>query len=458
MSRRRSNERRAIRNQGAGSLFPPLPAPILEARQAPGVELVTQFQAGHGWGLLGGTTGDVNATNADQAVGTQCAWWSGNGDGSATGMRRTAGPAFDITDKDIGLLLRVDEPNDITPGGGVSFIFYAGNGGFSNFLTFDMTSSASIKYFPRRSTSGVAFGGSWVYITIPTDTTTNPWTAKTGAQTVSQILANVTDWQFLHRDPNPSTPSRISVQEIFLVPKQSTYPSGVCCLTFDDGFQSTYTKAAPIVAGVGGRATSYIIKNQIDSANFLTLAQMKDLQNTYGWAVGSHSYLGIDHEAGGGIGFTDLPADVCTNDIQQLRAWLRDQGMTAYDHLAYPHGAYCIEANGDGNVNDRVDVTLAPYLKTARTLYGKMPETIPLADRMKMRVWTATGGSTLLSTLQTQADVAKRCKSAMVIVFHEIVDTGPPGSSQWLTSDLASLVSYIDSIGMPLRTIDEVFT
>jgi peptidoglycan/xylan/chitin deacetylase (PgdA/CDA1 family) len=458
MSRGGGRGRGAARRECVGWSYPPNPQPILEARNAPGVSLVTQFQAGHGWGLLGGTTGNVNDSAAGHVVGTQCAWWSGNGNNTATGMRRAGGPSFDLTDKDIGILLRVDEPNQLTPGGGVSFIFYAGNGTFTNYLTFDLTSAASIKYFPRRSTSGTAFGGSWVYITIPTDTTTNSWTAKVGTQTVPQILANVTDWQFLARDPNPSTPSRTSVQEIFLVPKQSTYPNGVCCLTFDDGFQSTYTKVAPIVQAVGGRATAYIIKNQVDTANFLTLAQMKDLQNTYGWAVGSHSYLGIDHEAGGGIGFTDLTADACTNDIQQLRQWLRSQGMNAYDHLAYPHGAYCIEANGDGNINDRVDVTLAPYLKTARTLYGKMPETIPLADRMKMRVWTATGGSTTLATLQTQADVAKRCKSAMVIVFHEIVDTGPPGSSQWLTADLSSLVTYIDSIGMPLRTIDEVFT
>jgi peptidoglycan/xylan/chitin deacetylase (PgdA/CDA1 family) len=298
----------------------------------------------------------------------------------------------------------------------------------------------------------------WVYITIPTNPTgSNAFTSKTGAQTAAQILANVTDWQIRHKDPLASTPTRISVQELFLVPKQTTYPNGVCCLTFDDGYASCLTKVAPIVQTASEHATTHIIKDQIGTANYLTLSQAQQLQNTYNWAVGSHSYLGIDHEAGGGTGFSDMPADACANDIQLLRQWLRDNGLRAYDHLAYPHGAYCLEQNGDGNVNDRVDVTLAPILKSARTLYGKTPETIPCADRMKLRVWVSTSNVTTLATLQTCADVAKRTQSAMIVVFHEIVDAGASQSTQWLTADLQSLVTYLGTIGMPLRTIDEVF-
>jgi peptidoglycan/xylan/chitin deacetylase (PgdA/CDA1 family) len=455
---RRGNDRRGTRGQGVGSLFPPLPAPIAEARQAAGVSVVTQFQSGHGWTLLGGTTGNLNDTAASHALGTQCAWFQGNGNNTTVGMRRTAGPSFDLTGKDIGILVRVDEPNQILAGGGVAWTLYVGNSAFANFITFDMASTASIKFFPRRSTSGTSFGGSWVYFTIPTDSTgVNAYTAKTGAQTAAQILANVTDWQLFHKDPNPSTPARISVQEIFLVPKQSTYPNGVCCLTFDDGYASCLSKVAPIVQAASGRATAYLIKDQIGIANYLTLSQAQQLQNTYNWAVGSHSYLGIDHEAGSGIGFTAMTADASASDIQQCRQWLRSNGLNAYDHLGYPHGAYCIEQDGSGNVNDRVDVTLAPLLKSARTLYGKMPETVPPADRMKLRVWVSTSNITTLATLQTCADVAKRTQSAMIVVFHEIVDASATQSTQWLTADLQSLVTYLGSIGMPLRTIDEVF-
>jgi Polysaccharide deacetylase len=429
-----------------------------EARQATGVSVFTQFQAGHGWTLLGGTTGDLNATAAGHVVGTQCAWFQGNGNNTVVGMRRTGAASQDLTGKDVGLLLRVDEPNQILASGGVAFILYLGNTAFSNFITLDMTSTASTKYFPRRSTSGTAFGGSWVYITIPLDSTgSNAYTAKTGAQTAAQILANVTDWQIYHKDPAASTPARISVQEIFIVPKQSTYPNGVCCLTFDDGYASCLTKVAPIVAAASGRATAYLIKDQIGTANYMTVAEAQQLQSTYNWAVGSHSYLGADHEAGTGVGFTALTADACTNDVQQVRQWLRGNGFTAYNHLAYPHGAYCIEQDGSGSTNDRVDVTLASVVKTARTLYGKMPETIPPANRMTLRVWVSTSNVTSVATLQTCADVCKRTQSAMIVVFHQIVDSSASASTQWLTADLQTFVTYLGAQGIPLRTIDEVF-
>lgn len=436
---------------------PRSPGAIAEARHAQGVSVVTQFQPGHGWTLLGGTTGDVNATNAAHAIGTQCAWFRGNGNNTVTGMRRTGLPSVDLSNSDIGLLLRVDEPNNLLTGGGVAFILYVGTGGFSSFITYDLTYSGTIKYFPRRSTSGDQFGGSWVYLTIPTDSATNSYTAKSGALTIAQILSSVTDWQLYHKDPNPSTPTTISINELFVVPKQATYPNGVCCLTFDDGYASCLTKAAPIIDAVGGRATAYLIQNQIDIANYMTIAQAKSLQDSFGWAIGTHAYTGDDHESGSGVGFSAMTADACITDMQFERQWLRANGFREYDHLAYPHGSYCIWQDGSGSTNDRVDETLASYLKTARTLYGKMPETIPPADRMKLRVWTSTSGATSLATLKTQADVAKRCKAAMIVVFHEIIDTGPAGSSQWLTADLQSLVTYLDSIGMPLRTVPEVF-
>lgn len=444
------------RRDPAGVYYPPPPAPPLELRQAPGVAVVTQFQAGHGWTLLGGTTGDLNATGASQAIGTQCAWFRGNGDNSVVGMRRTGGPSFDLTGKDLGILLRVDNPDQLLPGGGVAFILYLGNSAFANFITFDLTNAGAIKYFPKRNTYLSADGGSWVYLGISIDTTTNSYTAKTGAQTFAQIIANVTDWQLYKRDLNPSTPSRVAVNEIFTVPKQATYPNGVCCLTFDDGYASCITKAAPMIQAASGRATAYIIKDQIQAANYLTLAQARQLQDTYAWTVGCHSFTGVDHEAGGD-GFPSLTPEQSFSDIQLERAWLQSNGFANYDHLAYPHGAYCLEEADLTALNDRVDVTLAPILKTARSLYNKMPETIPCADRMKLRSWISTSSVTSLATLQTAADVTKRCKGAMVVVFHEIVDGPITQTSQWLTADLQSFVTYLGAQGIPLRTIGEVF-
>lgn len=435
---------------------PPTATPI--ARNVAGVTVVTQFQTGHGWTLLSGVTGDLNATGVGHVAGTQCAWFRGNGNNSIVGCKRVAGTAYDLTGKDIGLLLRVDEPNQLL-GGSANFVLYIGNGNFSSYITFDMAASSSIKYFPRRATSGVDYGGSWVHFTIPVDpTATNSYTAKSGAQTASQILSNVTDWQIYHRDPAASTPAKISVQEVYLVPKQTTYPNGVCCLTFDDNYLSCITKAAPMLAAVGGRATAYIIEDQVlVNSSFMSLEQTQQLQNEYGWCVGAHSALGADHEAGSGQGLNALTASAAVADVTTERQWLRDSAFTGYNHFAYPHGAYCVYADGSGSVNDRVDETLAPYFRTQRTLYSKTPETLPPADPTKLRTFLSTTNSTTLAALKAAADVTKRVQGVMVVVFHQIVDSSASSSTQWLTADLQSFVDYAVSLGIPLRTVAEVF-
>jgi hypothetical protein len=76
---------------------------------------------------------------------------------------------------------------------------------------------------------------------------------------------------------------------------------------------------------------------------------------------------------------------------------------------------------------------------------------------MKLRAWVSTSNVTALSTLKTCADVCKRTQGCMIVVFHDIVDE-ITGTSQWLTSDLQAFVEYLDSLGIPLRTIDEVFS
>lgn len=434
------------------------PAPLTIARNVAGVGIVTQWQTGHGWTLLSGTTGDLNATGVGHVAGTQCAWFRGNGDHTIVGCKRVGGASFDLTGKDLGFLVRVDEPNQLL-GGSANFVLYVGNTNFANFITFDLSASSSIKYFPRRLTSGTDYGGSWTHITIPVDPTgTNSYTAKTGAQTAAQILANVTDWQVYHRDVASSTPAKISVQEIYTVPKQAKYPNGVCCLTFDDNYLSCITKVAPMLAAVGGRAQAYIIEDQVlVNSNFMSLEQTQALQNTYGWSVGSHSALGADHEAGPGVGMTALSADASIADVQSERQFLRDCGFSGYNHFAYPHGAYCVNADGSGSTNDQVDVTLAPYTRTARTLYSKMPETVPPGDPTKLRTFLSTTNATTLASLKAAADVTKRTQAAMVVVMHQIVDSSASVSTQWLTADLQSFVDYAVSLGMPLLTVAEVF-
>lgn len=440
---------------GRGSSQPGNPLPITTARQASGISVITQFQTGHGWTLLGGTTGNVNDTAASPAVGTQCAWFAGNGNNTVVGMRRTGLTSVDLTGRDIGLLFRVDEPNHIPATGG-AFLVYLGNGGFTNFITVSLANDGAYRFFPRRNTSGNSFGGSWQYVTIPLDSSTTlpTYMSKSGSQTAAQILANVTDWQIYHKDPNGSTSSRISVNELFHLPKQNTWPNGVCVMTFDDGFASQISKAAPYLTANGGRASAYLIRDSLGTAGYMSVSDAMTLQNTHRWNVGVHAYYGVDHVY---PGFAGITAASGVSDVQQMRQWLHASGLNGFNHFAYPNGSYCVDNAGVGTANDSVDVTMAPYFKTARLVYNQMPETLPPADPMKLRTYIATSSVTTLAQLKGFADVAKRTQSAMNVLFHDIVDSGPLSSTQWLTTDFQAFVDYTVSIGMPVRTVEEVY-
>jgi peptidoglycan/xylan/chitin deacetylase (PgdA/CDA1 family) len=437
------------------SNIPQSPTAAAIARNAAGVVVVTQFQAGHGWVFGGGVTGGLNETTGSPAVGTQYAWLQNVGDNAVKNIRKLAGTAYDLTNYDIGLQIRVDNPDQF-PATGASMLLYVGNTSFANFITYAFNVDGSWKTFPKRNTYSTNFGGSWQHITLPTDpgpTLPAAYSAKTGAQTAAQILANVTDWQLYCKDKTGGVSSRVSIQEVYLVPKQTTYANGVCCLTFDDGYASNLSIVAPMLAAVGGRATTYVIRDALGAGLYLSVAQLKTLQDTYNWRVGVHANLGTDHVS---PGFPALTASAGITDVQNLRAWFAANGFVGYNHMAYPNGGYCVEDISATATNDQVDVTLAPYVKTARTILNKCPETLPPGNRMLLRTYLSTSAAMTLATVKAAADTAKRQKSVMIVTFHEIVASSAT-SAQWLTADLQALVTYIDSLGMPMRTIDEVF-
>jgi peptidoglycan/xylan/chitin deacetylase (PgdA/CDA1 family) len=426
-----------------------------KGRDVSGVTVHHSFQSGHGWTLLGGTTADLNATNAGHVQGTQCAWFQGNGNNSVVGMRRTAFPSVDLTGRNLGLLLRVDDPNNIPQTGG-TFLIYLGNSSFANFVTVSLANDAAYRFFPRRSTYATPNGGHWQHVTIPLDagSPAASYMSVSGAQTIAQVLANVTDWQIYHRDPAASTPSRIAVQEIYSFPQPTRYPNGVCCITFDDGLRSTLTKAAPILAAAGAQGTLYVINDSIGDDGYLSIAELTELGKRYRWEIGHHAYGGAVHNY---PGYSGLSPAAGIEDVQLGRKWLRDNGYYAHNHIAYPHGAVGIDSSGVGSANDQADVNFAPYFKTGRLVYNQMPETVPPADTMKLRTYWATNSTTTIAALKANLDTAKRTKSAAICVFHDLIDSGTRTASQWYTADFQELVTYAGSIGMPIRTVPEVF-
>jgi hypothetical protein len=64
---------------------------------------------------------------------------------------------------------------------------------------------------------------------------------------------------------------------------------GSIVLAFDDGYPSWITVIAPEIRKVGGTATGFV-NNQRIGSGILSYDDLRDLQNKYGWEIGTHTY------------------------------------------------------------------------------------------------------------------------------------------------------------------------
>jgi peptidoglycan/xylan/chitin deacetylase (PgdA/CDA1 family) len=101
-------------------------------------------------------------------------------------------------------------------------------------------------------------------------------------------------------------------------------------LTFDDGSESTYSAALPILQRYGFTGVSYVVLNYIGIPRYMTVEQIRALYAA-GWEIGSH---GLSH-----IDLTSSPrkqeAEV-SESRKRLEKWL-GVPVTSF---AYPFGVY----------------------------------------------------------------------------------------------------------------------
>jgi len=107
-------------------------------------------------------------------------------------------------------------------------------------------------------------------------------------------------------------------------------PSRPILLTFDDGGETVYTEALPIMQSYGFTGTAYIVYNYIGAGLFMDRDQIRELYNA-GWEIGSHSTSHLD--------LTTRPGkqeDEIVSSRRRLESYL-DLPVRSF---AYPFGAY----------------------------------------------------------------------------------------------------------------------
>jgi len=101
-------------------------------------------------------------------------------------------------------------------------------------------------------------------------------------------------------------------------------------LTFDDGSETTYTTALPIMQKYNFTGTSYIVHNYVGIPAYMNADQIRALYAS-GWEIGSH---GLSH-----VDLTTRP-DRQMDEIVESRRKLQSLLDVPVMSFAYPFGAY----------------------------------------------------------------------------------------------------------------------
>ena len=176
---------------------------------------------------------------------------------------------------------------------------------------------------------------------------------------------------------------------------------GVVSFTFDDGYKEHLT-AMKSLAEHGWRGTAYVIPMTIGKPNYLTVADLAEIQR-----------LGSDVAAHDDPPFTELPPNELEPRLRGIQDFLVEHGFAlGAQHLAYPLGK---------QETRRVRPTVDRLFATAR-LAGSGPETLPPADPHLLRAFNVTD-TTTPEQVGAAAQRARDNHEWLILMFHWLPET-----------------------------------
>ena len=119
----------------------------------------------------------------------------------------------------------------------------------------------------------------------------------------------------------------------------SNNPIPGVAVTFDDGYKSTLTLAAPILSSLGIPFHVFVTKSYIegDDPRFLRPDEIKELSAIPGVTVGVH---GVTHQR-----LTSLNPQQVRDELAQSRDWLEQLTGRSVTSMSYPHGDFSPEVS-----------------------------------------------------------------------------------------------------------------
>jgi peptidoglycan/xylan/chitin deacetylase (PgdA/CDA1 family) len=229
--------------------------------------------------------------------------------------------------------------------------------------------------------------------------------------------------------------------------------------TFDDGYTSAATQAAPTLAKYGLTGTEYVVTNCVGMTTapntchadpdktYMTWAQIQNLQNSYGWEIGSHT---VDHyclASNASVDPDDCQANTMTTaqvdaELANSKADLSSNGINATD-MSSPYGDY----------NQAVLKEIAKYYSSHRGFADTGYNTAPYNQYILRDQYA--DGPVSLATMEGYVDKAIANNQWLIFTFHDIQTRSSRHQYdyEWSTSNLDKLAAYVKSKTVPVVNI-----
>lgn len=243
-------------------------------------------------------------------------------------------------------------------------------------------------------------------------------------------------------DSRPTKP--LAAMQVRAVDKTSTPPQlfkqPLITVTFDDGWETTYTKAMPLLQKYGIPTTQYILSGTENDPQYVSWTQIGNMQKA-GHEIACHT---VNHP------------DLTTLDDQDLNFQL----SSCKHDLSKRFGAIPNFASPYGAENDHTLSVIGKYFTSQRNTNGDPTNGVSDVDmnvaanfnRMDI-VGVTIENNTTVAQLKALVDYAKAHNGWVVLTYHQADD----GNSKFSVSDkdFETQFSYLSSTDVRIVTMQQ---
>ncbi len=201
-------------------------------------------------------------------------------------------------------------------------------------------------------------------------------------------------------------------------------------LTFDDGWQSTYDNAVPILNTYHYKGTFYVNPLSIDTARFITTSEMQSLIHAK-HEIASH---GLKH-----INFTTVNTAELDTQLRTAETFVHDQTHAKHIDFATPYG----ESDAE------VTAMAQRYYQSSRGTESGI-NTRQNFDAYNLRV-LFLGPDMKVAQITQAIEEAKAHNGWLILVYHQVQDKKSQENIKPET--FAEQLKVIQKSGIPVRTV-----